>query len=147
MLDDSDIAYLDVEASKFKKRRLQSDDVILEKPGGGPKQPVGRVVPFDLAEVISRSAILLMLSECRDQRLEPIYQQELAAVDALKKSLLHQAFTGAPRRQRIEVNLADGKARTIQHMTTTGSRHPDGTPMSSRQFMEVPFGKLRVLQG
>ena len=28
------------------------------------------------------------------QRLESIYQQKLAALDALKKSLLHQAFTG-----------------------------------------------------
>ncbi len=28
------------------------------------------------------------------QRLETIYQQKLAALDALKKSLLHQAFTG-----------------------------------------------------
>jgi type I restriction enzyme, S subunit len=49
-LDDSDIAYLDVEAKKFKTRRLQFGDVILEKSGGGPKQPVGRVVLFDLAE-------------------------------------------------------------------------------------------------
>lgn len=46
-LDDSDIAYLDVEAKKFEKRRLHFGDVILEKSGGGPKQPVGRVVLFD----------------------------------------------------------------------------------------------------
>lgn len=49
-LDDSDIAYLDVEARKFEKRRLQFGDIILEKSGGGPKQPVGRVVLFDKAE-------------------------------------------------------------------------------------------------
>ena len=29
------------------------------------------------------------------QRLESIYQQKLAALEALKKSLLHQAFSGA----------------------------------------------------
>ena len=29
------------------------------------------------------------------QRLESIYQSKLAALEALKKSLLHQAFTGA----------------------------------------------------
>src|ERR1700675_4914983 len=46
-LDDSDIAYLDVEAKKFEKRRLQFGDIILEKSGGGPKQPVGRVALFD----------------------------------------------------------------------------------------------------
>ncbi len=46
-LDDSNIAYLDVEARKFEKRRLTYGDVILEKSGGGPKQPVGRVALFD----------------------------------------------------------------------------------------------------
>lgn len=49
-LDDSDIAYLDVEVKKFQKRRLQPGDLILEKSGGGPKQPVGRVVLFDKTE-------------------------------------------------------------------------------------------------
>jgi type I restriction enzyme S subunit len=49
-LDDSDIAYLDVEAKKFDKRRLTLGDIILEKSGGGPKQPVGRVVLFDKEE-------------------------------------------------------------------------------------------------
>jgi type I restriction enzyme S subunit len=29
------------------------------------------------------------------QRLESLYQQKLTALDDLKKSLLHQAFTGA----------------------------------------------------
>lgn len=46
-LDDSDIAYLDVEAKKYEKRSLQFGDIILEKSGGGPKQPVGRVAFFD----------------------------------------------------------------------------------------------------
>ena len=49
-LDDSDIAYLDVEAKKLEKRRLQFGDIILEKSGGGPKQPVGRVALFDKEE-------------------------------------------------------------------------------------------------
>ncbi len=48
----------------------------------------------------------------------------------------------APRRQRIKVKLADGKARTIQHMMCTTFWHPDGTPMSAQQFMELLFGKL-----
>jgi type I restriction enzyme S subunit len=29
------------------------------------------------------------------QRLESLYQRKLAALDALKQSLLHQAFSGA----------------------------------------------------
>jgi type I restriction enzyme R subunit len=47
-----------------------------------------------------------------------------------------------PRPQRIKVKLADGKARTIQHMMVTTFWHPDGTPMSAQQFMEMLFGKL-----
>ncbi len=46
------------------------------------------------------------------------------------------------KRQRIKVKLADGKARTIQHMMVTTFWHPDGTPMSAQQFLELLFGKL-----
>jgi type I restriction enzyme, R subunit len=46
------------------------------------------------------------------------------------------------RRRTIKVRLADGKARTIQHMMCTTFWHPDGTPMSAQQFMEMLFGKL-----
>ncbi len=41
-----------------------------------------------------------------------------------------------------KIKLADGKARTIQHMAVTTFWHPDGTPMSAQQFMEALFGKL-----
>jgi type I restriction enzyme R subunit len=44
--------------------------------------------------------------------------------------------------QRAKVRLADGKERTIQSMMVTSFWHPDGTPMTSRQFMEMLFGKL-----
>ncbi len=47
-----------------------------------------------------------------------------------------------PRQRKIRVKLADGKARTIQHMMSTTFWHPDGTPMSAQQFMEMLFGKL-----
>jgi len=50
LLDDTDIVYLEVEQSQFKNRKLQFGDIILEKSGGGPKQPVGRVVVFDKKE-------------------------------------------------------------------------------------------------
>ncbi|MEK6784015.1 MAG: DEAD/DEAH box helicase family protein [Nitrospirota bacterium] len=46
------------------------------------------------------------------------------------------------KRKRIKVKLADGKARTIQHMMVTTFWHPDGTPMSAQQFLETLFGKL-----
>lgn len=49
-LDDSNIAYIDVEVSKFQSRKLEYGDIILERSGGGPKQPVGRVVKFEKRE-------------------------------------------------------------------------------------------------
>ncbi|PIZ47348.1 MAG: restriction endonuclease subunit R, partial [Armatimonadetes bacterium CG_4_10_14_0_8_um_filter_66_14] len=44
--------------------------------------------------------------------------------------------------KKAKVKLADGKERTIQHMTATSFWRPDGTPMSAQQFMEALFGKL-----
>ena len=49
---------------------------------------------------------------------------------------------GTAARQKIRIRLADGKERTIQHMTCTSFWHPDGTPMSAQQFMELLFGRL-----
>ena len=45
-------------------------------------------------------------------------------------------------RRKAKVKLADGKARTIQHMMMTTFWHPDGTPMTAQKFMEMLFGKL-----
>jgi type I restriction enzyme R subunit len=45
-------------------------------------------------------------------------------------------------KKKAKVKLADGKERTIQHMMSTSFWHPDGTPMSAQQFMELLFGKL-----
>ena len=47
VIDYSNVAYLQVEERQLSKRRLEAGDVILERSGGGPKQPVGRVVFFD----------------------------------------------------------------------------------------------------
>jgi len=44
--------------------------------------------------------------------------------------------------KKAKIKLADGKERTIQHMMMTTFWHPDGTPMSAQQFMELLFGKL-----
>jgi type I restriction enzyme R subunit len=46
------------------------------------------------------------------------------------------------KRKKVKVKLADGKERTIQHMMMTSFWHPDGTPMSAQQFMEMLFGRL-----
>jgi type I restriction enzyme S subunit len=45
-IDYSDVAWLQVEQKQLAKRQLKSGDIIVERSGGGPKQPVGRVVFF-----------------------------------------------------------------------------------------------------
>jgi len=45
-------------------------------------------------------------------------------------------------REKIKVTLADGKGRNIQHMMVTTFWHPDGSPMSAAQFLEMLFGRL-----
>jgi len=47
-----------------------------------------------------------------------------------------------PPRTKVKVKLADGKERTIQHMTATTFWSPDGKPMSAEEFLKSLFGKL-----
>ena len=47
-----------------------------------------------------------------------------------------------PPKKTIRIKLADGKERTIQHMMATSYWHPDGTPMSSKQFMESLYDRF-----
>lgn len=45
-------------------------------------------------------------------------------------------------KKKATVKLADGKARTIQHIMVTTFWHPDGSPMSAQQFVEALYGEL-----
>jgi len=47
-----------------------------------------------------------------------------------------------PSRRMVKVTLADGKARQIQHMVQTSFWGPDGTPLSSEQFLQQLYGDL-----
>jgi len=47
-----------------------------------------------------------------------------------------------PKTAKLCIKLGDGKERSIQHMLVTSFWHPDGTPMSSQQFLELLYGKL-----
>lgn len=78
---------------------------------------------------------------------EPIEPEEKTGKNTGSRSLpsdeeSHEGERQYGKRQRIKVKLADGKARTIQHMSVTTFWHPDGTPMSAQQFLEMLFGKL-----
>jgi type I restriction enzyme R subunit len=47
-----------------------------------------------------------------------------------------------PRPDKLVIQLADGKARQIQHMSVTTFWGPDGKPLSPAQFVESLFGTL-----
>ncbi|MGV9013531.1 MAG: restriction endonuclease subunit S [Flavobacteriales bacterium] len=47
VLDLSDIAYREISAKKIAQKSLKRGDIIIEKSGGSPTQPVGRVVYYD----------------------------------------------------------------------------------------------------
>jgi type I restriction enzyme S subunit len=55
-----------------------------------------KTLPIVVPPITSQRAIVKTLNGLEDETssLESIYQQKLAALEALKKSLLHQAFSG-----------------------------------------------------
>lgn len=74
--------------------------------------------------------------------LEPEPQAPYSPRSPKPPEEVHEPQEKSPTRQRAKVKLADGKERSIQHMMMTSFWHPDGTPMSAQQFMELLFGKL-----
>jgi type I restriction enzyme R subunit len=48
----------------------------------------------------------------------------------------------SPQPARVKIKLADGKERTLQHMSATLFMGADGRPMSAAQFLESLFGAL-----
>lgn len=64
-VDYSDVAWLEVEQKQLASRQLKPGDIIVERSGGGPKQPVGRVVfferddaPFSFSSFTSRVRVI-----------------------------------------------------------------------------------------
>jgi len=49
------------------------------------------------------------------------------------------------KRRKVKVKLADGKERTIQHMSATSFWSPDGKPISAAEFIQRLFGELPAL--
>lgn len=46
LIDFEDVVQLDIEERHFSTRKLEQGDIVIERSGGGPKQPVGRVALF-----------------------------------------------------------------------------------------------------
>lgn len=49
------------------------------------------------------------------------------------------------KREKVVIKLADGKARTIQHISATSFWGPDGRPLSAAEFIQSLFGKAPEL--
>lgn len=75
ILDPSDVAKLQVEKRQLDKRQLERGDIILERSGGSPKQPVGRVAFFDLdsSEPFSFSNFTSALRVLDRSLFEPLF--------------------------------------------------------------------------
>ena len=87
---------------KFWMESEAFQDSLKEYSGGAAIQNVASVkilkeIKVPLPSVEEQQAVVDELHAVRDetQHLESIYKQKLAALEALKRSLLHQAFTGA----------------------------------------------------
>ncbi|MEP6635739.1 MAG: restriction endonuclease subunit S, partial [Acidobacteriota bacterium] len=73
-VDYSDVAVLQVEEKQLVSRRLLPRDIIIERSGGGPSQPVGRVVFFDRDDgVFSHSNFTSRLRVLDTDRFEPLF--------------------------------------------------------------------------
>jgi type I restriction enzyme S subunit len=71
-VDYSNVAVLEVEEKQLASRRLILGDIIIERSGGGPSQPVGRVVFFDRdGGVYSHSNFTSRLRVLDTRRFEP----------------------------------------------------------------------------
>jgi type I restriction enzyme S subunit len=73
-VDYSDVAWLDVEVKQLAKRQLRHGDIIIERSGGGPKQPVGRVVQFRRSDgVFSFSNFTTTVRVKKPDELDPLF--------------------------------------------------------------------------
>ena len=79
LLDFSNIAYIEVEANSLAKKKLQNGDIIIEKSGGGPRQPVGRAVLFVGAKEtfsFSNFTSVLRIKDCVKEKFSPEFLQK-----------------------------------------------------------------------
>ena len=83
------------------RSKIVKDQIRKQTTGAAqPQLPIKTLVNFTIPVPINLEDQHILVEtlgqfEPETHRLESIYQQKLAALEALKKSLLHQAFTGA----------------------------------------------------
>jgi len=75
VLDYSNVAVHPIEINQLKTRMLEYGDIILEKSGGGPTQPVGRVALFCKKDgrIYSYSNFTARIRVINESKINPIY--------------------------------------------------------------------------
>ncbi|MDO8451257.1 MAG: restriction endonuclease subunit S [bacterium] len=68
-----DVAEIEVEERQLKNRLLEKGDLVLERSGGGPTQPVGRVVYFDEDDEFSFSNFTTRIRVRNLKQLNSVY--------------------------------------------------------------------------
>src|SRR3989344_2010023 len=68
-----DVAEIEVEEKQLQARLLEKGDLILERSGGGPTQPVGRVVYFDAGGKFSFSNFTTRIRVRNSKELDRVY--------------------------------------------------------------------------
>jgi len=123
VLDFSDVVQLPVEGRLFAERALHPGDIVIERSGGGPKQPVGRVAyfspPDDAAYFTSNFTTALRVVD--RSKFDP----EFVAL------YLHALYLG-------------GATETLQR-ATTGIRNLDWQEYLSFSIPDVPLDQQALL--
>ena len=124
LLDYSNIAELEVEERAAATRELEALDIIIERSGGGPKQPVGRIglfVPPDPTKHYFTSNFTTALRVVDQERFDPLFV-----------SLFMQAL------------YSSGATETLQR-ATTGIRNLDWTEYLNFAIPEIDIAAQRLV--
>ena len=124
LLDYSDVAVLQVEERAAVTRELEMQDIIIERSGGGPKQPVGRIglfAPSDPTKHYFTSNFTSVLRVADRERFDPLFV-----------SLFMQAL------------YSGGATETLQR-ATNGIRNLDWTEYLSLAIPEIDIEAQRFV--
>ena len=132
-----DLAIIEVEEKKMNARRLKRGDIIVEKSGGGPKQPVGRVILFDIDDED--------FSFCNFTSALRVKNQSDILPEYLHKYLTFLYFEGET--EKYQSNLVGFRNLDFKGYVSMSFRYPE---LSEQQrivsLLDAEFAKIDTLK-
>lgn len=132
-----DLAIIEVEEKKMNARRLKRGDIIVEKSGGGPKQPVGRVILFDIDDED--------FSFCNFTSALRVKNQSEILPEYLHKYLTFFYFEGET--EKYQSNLVGFRNLDFKGYVSMSFRYPE---LSEQQrivsLLDAEFAKIDTLK-